>query len=204
MHSVLTLTFLIALLTGPDSSSAIAYDVDVAASRLQVKTYKGGLLSGLGHSHVVRATDFDGVIRFDPKDPKKSSIDVSVPVKKLELADEVSDSDRKKILSNMHKYVLKTERAKKNETIRFVSTKFDPVEDGFEVTGNLTLAGVTKPVKVEMRVRRGRTSIKTSTKFDIKQTDFGIKPFSAALGTIRVANRVSFDIDLVGKLASDE
>ena len=58
--------------------------------------------------------------------------------------------------------------------------------------GNLTLHGETQPVTVEVREREGHY-LGTSR---FKQTEFGIKPFKAAGGTIRVKDEVRIDFDI--------
>ena len=52
----------------PDS---VVYDAH-PASRLEVRTGRGGLLRGLGHEHLVRARAFRGRIVHYPSAPERS------------------------------------------------------------------------------------------------------------------------------------
>jgi polyisoprenoid-binding protein YceI len=73
---------------------------------------------------------------------------------------------------------------KRYPAITFVSTK---VSDS-ELVGQLTLHGTTREV-------RGRRSGDTA-EFSLDQRDFGIKPFSAMLGSLKVKPVVTVKITL--------
>ncbi|MHC4831273.1 MAG: YceI family protein [Planctomycetota bacterium] len=173
-----------------------SYAVVPEQSHFQIKTGTGGVFGGLAHEHVVVAREFVGTIIYDPADPSKSSVTITVQTEKLEIADkDVSDSDRKKITKSMKETVLEVS---KHPTVVFTSTRCTPSMGGLEVIGDLTIKGVTKeagfyPV-VELledgalRVRGG---------FSFKQTTFGIKPYSAGLGSIKVKDEVSLTFEAV-------
>ena len=74
--------------------------------------------------------------------------------------------------------------------IAFRSSRIDKQADGqWKVEGSLTLHGVMKPVAVIVQ-RNGGTYVNRLT---IKQTDYGIKPFSVGGGLIKVKNEVELD-----------
>ena len=51
---------------------------------------------------------------------------------------------------------------------------------------------------MDVGVRVGLDTLNATSTFSIKQTDFGIKPFSGGpAGTVKVADRVSFDIHAI-------
>jgi polyisoprenoid-binding protein YceI len=58
------------------------------------------------------------------------------------------------------------------------------------VAGNMTITGTTRPVNVSLNVNG--TQITAATK--ISQKDFGIKPFSAMLGAIKLRDDVDFEL----------
>ena len=75
--------------------------------------------------------------------------------------------------------------------IRFISQSIRPVgERRWLVAGDLALHGKTKTIQVDVEQRGEEYSGETA----IKRTDFGIRPVSAAGGTVRVKNelRISF------------
>src|SRR5262249_10177648 len=73
-------------------------------------------------------------------------------------------------------------------TISFKSTAVKAGKDGYEVTGDLTMHGVTKPVTFALvggrsaQFPKGVQRTGFSTEFVLKRADFGIDKFGEALG----------------------
>jgi polyisoprenoid-binding protein YceI len=69
---------------------------------------------------------------------------------------------------------------------------------GFRVVGALTMHGQTREVPVDFAVETRGDTLRARANFEVKQTDYGIKPFRGGPGgSVRVANEVKFDIDAV-------
>jgi polyisoprenoid-binding protein YceI len=63
--------------------------------------------------------------------------------------------------------------------------------DGLSVTGDLTLRGTTRPLAFDLELRDGRvrgTAV-------VKQTEWGMKPYTALFGALKVADDVRVEID---------
>jgi polyisoprenoid-binding protein YceI len=73
-------------------------------------------------------------------------------------------------------------RAARFPDIRFTSTDVSRRDDGYDVHGTLTLAGVARPVTVAVR----RDGERLVAAVPLHQPAFGIRPYSAMLGTLRV------------------
>ena len=63
------------------------------------------------------------------------------------------------------------------------------------VTGNLTVAGVTKPVTLEAKLKVG-ASVEVNLNYALKMTTFGIKPPVALLGTLKTGDEVKLKFNL--------
>jgi polyisoprenoid-binding protein YceI len=77
--------------------------------------------------------------------------------------------------------------AKQFPEISFKSTAVKAVKDGYEVTGDLTLHGVTKPVTFNLTggktaELKGVTRTGFSTELVLKRSDFGLDKFKEAIG----------------------
>jgi YceI-like protein len=79
----------------------------------------------------------------------------------------------------------------KRGDISFRSTDVQWTENGLAVRGELTLAGTTRPIAFDLALDDGRV---TGTAV-VTQTDFGMKPYSALFGTLKVADEVRVEID---------
>jgi polyisoprenoid-binding protein YceI len=154
-----------------------------------VLTRREGLLAGLGHDLEL------GVARFDIRiDEVKRTVDASFDAASLrvvrafrdrpENASSISDGDRRTIEDNVRRDVLEMNRYPE---VRFRSTRIVDASDGFDVTGRLMLHGKDREIVVPMR-RAGDRYVGEVT---LRQPDFGIQPYSAFLGAIKVRPEVT-------------
>src|SRR5690606_33205446 len=92
----------------------------------------------------------------------------------------LSASDRAKIEATMNREVLHTQRF---AGISFDSTRIErPSEHRAIVVGELLLHGVQRPLRAEVTQQGDRWS----TEVTLEQPQFGITPYSAMLGSLKV------------------
>jgi polyisoprenoid-binding protein YceI len=165
------------------------------SSRLQVKTGKAGLFGFAGHTHVIEARGFTGEVVYYPGRPSSSHLDITVSTDRLEVLTPPDTEEIRKVTESMRTRVLRTEEYPE---IRLVSKAVAPSADGFHITGALTLVGQTRELPIDVVARIGLDTLEAASTFSIKQTDFGITPFSGGPGgAVKVADRVTFDIRAV-------
>jgi polyisoprenoid-binding protein YceI len=151
----------------------------------RVFTFRAGMLSRLGHDLELAVTRFDVRVNETAR-----SVDASFDAASLRvvcaLRDGVelppaalSESDRRTIEDNVRRIVLGTGRYPE---IRFRSTRVGDVEGGFDVTGRLARHGEER----EITVRLVRAGDRYGADVTLHQPDFGIAPYSAMLGALRV------------------
>ena len=164
-------------------------------SRLEVKTGKAGLFGFAGHNHLVRARAFSGTVVYYPHAPASSHLAIVVVTDSLEVLTPKDTAEIRKVTADMRAKVLHTE---KYPEIRLVSKTVTSTATGFHIVGELTLVGQTRDVPIDVRVALGADTLRAKTTFSLKQTDFGIKPYSGGPGgTVKVADQVSFTIDAI-------
>lgn len=167
----------------------------VPSSRFEVHTTKAGVFGFAGHSHVVRARAFTGSVQYNPEAPSSSRLEIVIPTDSLEVLTPPDTAEIRKVTETMRTQVLHVDQYPE---IRFTATTATPTATGFHLDGELTMAGQTRPVPVEVTVEIGPDTLHARGTFSVKQTDFGIKPFSGGpAGTVKVGNRVDFDFDAV-------
>ena len=182
------LTSLFLLAMACHVAAAQAADVDTGRSSLKVKVEKTGLFSAFAHNHTIEAPLASGRL-----DAEKRTAVLTFNTKEMKVLDEgVKDSERADIDQTMKSdKVLDVQHFPE---IHFVSTSITPQEAGrFQVRGNLTLHGTTRPVEFPISFSKDRYS--GSVK--LKQTDFGIAPVSIAGGTVKVKDVIEVVFDIV-------
>lgn len=149
---------------------------DASTAECLVYTFREGLLSAVGHDLCLRVERFSVEVSGDANAP---SIFGRFDAASLRAIGNVSASDARKIEGNAADDVL---RARRFPTIEFRSTRI--VRDGLRarVDGTLALHGTTRPVAFDAVAdeRDWRAEVR------LDQRDFGIKPYTAMLGTLRV------------------
>jgi hypothetical protein len=97
----------------------------------------------------------------------------------------LGDDDRANIRQTIDDEVLR------RHDIEFRSTAVERTAGGLAVRGDLTLVGTTRPVAFDLSLTEGRVS-GTAV---LTQTEWGIKPYSALFGALKVADEVRVEID---------
>lgn len=118
-----------------------------------------------------RFKDFDGTIKYDKDAPAASSVEFTIQAASIDTA----NNDRDEHLRGADFFDVQ-----KFPTLTFVSNSVKPVDkDTLEVTGDLTMHGVTKKITIPVEVLG---SVKTpngekagfETSFTVNRKDYGI------------------------------
>jgi polyisoprenoid-binding protein YceI len=193
---------LLAASAGAQSKSR-TYTIAPGESSFWVFVEKAGLLSGLAHDHEIGVKSFTGRVVVPDAGASGGSLELDVNAQSLTVLDKKpSEEDKKKIYNSMHNEVLESAKYQK---ITFKSASVSDVRpagsDGYSFTlnGDLTLHGVTKRIAVPVTATITPQQLRATGKYTLRQTDFGIKPYSAAGGTVKVKNEVVVHFDIVAK-----
>jgi len=180
----------------------VRYRLVPAQSTFTVQAFAEGLLSAFGHDPVLAIKDFSGEVQFVPGSFEAASVKMTVKADSIVLSTEVKEKDRIEMEQTMREQVL--EIAKYPEIV-FVSsnisvTKLAEGRYRARVIGDLTFHGATqKNLWITPEVTVSGESLSAKGVFSLKQTDFGIKPFSAAAGTIKLKNELKFSFDIAAE-----
>lgn len=185
--------------TEPSPPSA-AGNVDLRRSR--VFTYVGK--RGLGHEHAVAGVLRSGHLEWEVPRPtgklefdlRTFTADTPEARKALGLTGETDEGTRRQVEENMLGPAVLN--VAKYPVATFELTAVRPgatprsASDGesWEFAGDFTLHGVTRRIQVPVQIREldGRRHLRG--RFSIKQTDYGIKPFSKAFGAVGVTDEL--------------
>lgn len=179
------------------------YTIVSGESSFWVFVPKAGLLSGLAHDHEIGIKIFGGKIVVPESGAGNGSLELDVDTTSLQVLDKKpSEEDKKKIQANMHNDVLESAKYPK---ANFKSASVSDLKQTgaenytFTLNGDLTLHGVTKRIAIPVSLTINAKQLRAEGKYLMKQTDFNIKPFSAAGGTIKVKNDITVNFNIVAK-----
>ncbi len=151
-----------------------------------VFTEKEGLLSKVAHDLRIRVDSFEVSIEGEGDeravhatfDPRSLVVETALASGR-DNPGALSASDFRKIEDTIRKEVLHT---RKHPKIEFRSTRVEDDGDDLRVTGELTLHGRTR----ELRLRVRDAGEAWETEATLHQPDFGIAPYKAMLGTLKI------------------
>jgi polyisoprenoid-binding protein YceI len=172
-----------------------SHDLGPSSGPLLIKTGRSGLGRRVGHDLTLEATRWSGELTADPDDPANSAVTVTVEPASLRVVEAtggvmpLTDADRAEIAKTIRGKVLHTDA---HPSITFRSTAVEGTPESFTVTGDLTIMDVTRPVTISGRLEGDRLTGGTT----VVQSRWGIKPYSALFGQLRVADEVQVEFDL--------
>src|SRR5436853_2898762 len=167
-------TIICSLGIGLSAYGADTYKVDPVHSSLVFSTKHFGVTDFYG-----RFNEITGTVVFDPADPSKSSVDLSVPVESID-----THNDKR----NQHLKSPDFFNAKQFPTLTFKSAKIEGTGNTYKVSGDLTIHGVTKPITIEFKRGpdgkggQGETRGGGEAEFTIKRSDYDMNFMTGPVG----------------------
>ena len=165
-------------------------DLGPGDGRLTVATDVEGAAARVGHRLLIGFGSWKARVDFRDGDPVRAALDVDLDSFEV-LSGEggvtpLTALDRSVIKRN----ALKTLQADAYPTIRFTAADFDVSAGRVRMGGDVQIHGQVRAVRIDVDVsaRGPRTTISGSVR--IRQSDFGVKPYSLMLGQLRVADEV--------------
>ena len=146
---------------------------------LTVRTKRTGAASKAGHDLLIEVTSWSATLDRDA-DPALTLTADSGSLRVLEGSGGIQalgDDDKAGIEQTIEEEVLM------GTPIEFRSTAIE----GVRIEGELELAGQRHPISFELT---GKGDERLACRATVRQTDWGMKPYSALFGTLKVADEV--------------
>lgn len=86
---------------------------------------------------------------------------------------------------------LKSLSASKFPEIRYDADSIDRTADGYRLTGTLQIRGKQREHVVDLRTEELDDSWRLSLQSTVRQSDFGVKPYSLLMGSLQIADEVT-------------
>ena len=176
-------------------------------SDLRILVYRGGELARFGHNHVVSSADLQGFV-LHADDMLASRFDLFLPLDRLIVDDPairaeegpgfasaVSEKDRQGTHANML-----GEKALDSVQFPFLQISGKVAEVSLSTLTlkiDINLHGQSQSLQTVANITEGSDGLIVQGSFEVRQSDFGIEPFSALLGRLRVLDEVKIKYRIV-------
>ena len=198
----LVFTSIVAWSQDNSNSEFSVYQVDAEGSDIRFLIRRAVVLSWLGHNHVVSVGHLNGTIYVHP-DLERSRFELELPVNGLivddpllrrEEGDEFSTGPSKHDIARTRSNML-GKRVLNAKLYPIVTvTGSGPRGNGpeFRLGFTIELLGDAVELQVPFTLRLDGDILEASGAFQLSHTDLGLRPFSAMLGALRVADEIDF------------
>jgi polyisoprenoid-binding protein YceI len=169
------------------------YRLTPESGNLLVTTGRTGMGRRAGHDLVIEATRWQGQVTVATARPEDSVVSVVVDVDSLEVREglggvkPLTEKDRADIRKTLRD-ILDSET---HPQVTFNSTSVTRSVASVTVEGDLTIRGETQPVAIDAEITDDRVRGSAT----LAQTRWGIKPYSAFLGALKLADEVGIELD---------
>ncbi|HEY6130827.1 MAG TPA: YceI family protein [Halioglobus sp.] len=190
-----------------DLQGAQLFRINPTASIVHILVYRGGTMAHMGHNHVISSTSLSGYL-WQHASPEGSGFNIVIPVNELIVDDDhtraeegaefplnVNEEARQGTRSNMLSEVLLDGEHFPFITIK--SIRIGGATNALQVTAALQIKQQTREVTVPVAIEVHGHQLAARGEFDIRQSDFGMVPFSVAMGALNVLDTVKIRFDLV-------
>jgi polyisoprenoid-binding protein YceI len=169
------------------SIEAGTYKLGPQDGTLSVRTERTGAAAKAGHNLLLEVTAWEATLEVG----ETTSVELTADPTSLRVREgsggmqALGDDDKANIEKTIDDDVLK------GRAIAFRSTVVKAVDGRLDVEGELTLANTTRPFAFDVTANGERVAAAAV----VKQTDFGMKPYSALFGALKVVDEVKVELD---------
>jgi polyisoprenoid-binding protein YceI len=196
-------TVLLLLKVAPALAAARTFSIDEKASSVQMHVGKTGIGSFAGHEHLILAPALMGDVSADFDDLARSSVEMLVNARAMKVSDagepkgdppKVEQAMRGPNVLNVARFPLIRFRSREITGKKLSASSYE-----LQVQGDLSLHGTVKPIVVPLKVDVQGDTLTADGKLTIKQSDYGMKPTTAAGGLVQVEDEVPVSFRIVAR-----
>lgn len=166
------------------------YEFGPQNGKMVVKVYREGMAKKAGHDLIIDVSSWKATATI-AENPADSSFTASADVGSFNVREGVggvkplSEGDKADIKKNI------TQKILTSPEISFTSTSVQQSGDSATVTGDMRIMGKTNPATVKL-TQEGN---KVKGTLSVVQSKWGIKPFQAMMGALKVKDQVDIELE---------
>ena len=166
--------------------------MEINSGTVTIHTDVAGSASRMGHRLVIVVEQWSASVQMRGKKPVAVQFRAALDSLRVESGSggitPLTPVDRQVIVRN----ATKTLDVKRHPEVTFRSSEIRATADRVDVVGELTIHGVTQPLSASLALADGRAT----ASIPVRQTDFGVKPYSLMFGQLKVADEVVVGLDV--------
>jgi hypothetical protein len=173
------------------------WSVDANASQLRILVFRGGRLAALGHNHVLGLPPLQGGVQMPGPlldlGFRLDELEFDRPAWRAALGPDFASVPDADTIAATRRNMLIALEAERFPLVRLQAQG----AEGDSLRLALTLHGQTRTITVPLQLDLQAQSLRARSRFAIRQSDFGIQPFSVLGGLLAVQDELQIEADLV-------
>ncbi|WP_082973508.1 YceI family protein [Mycobacterium sp. E2327] len=164
---------------------------------LLVRTGVAGRAARMGHRLTIAMTRWEATVAWASGEPVTAELTVDVDSFEVLRGEGgvkgLSGPEKAVVRSN----ALKSLGASRYPEIRFNADTIEKSGDGYRLTGKLHIRGQSRKHVIDLRTEDLGDRWRMTVKSRVRQTDYGVKPYSLLMGSVRVDDEVTVSFSAV-------
>ncbi|MBV9513575.1 MAG: YceI family protein [Mycobacteriaceae bacterium] len=164
---------------------------DASSGRLIIRTGVTGRAARMGHRLTIAMTSWRAEVTWTDEQPR--TVELIVDVASLEVLRGEGGvtplTGPEKALARAN--ALKTLGADRFRTIDFRADEIAQRDGGYRLTGTLQIRGTSRPCDIDLRVQDVGDTWGMSCEAQVRQSEFGVQPYSMFMGSMKVTDEVT-------------
>jgi polyisoprenoid-binding protein YceI len=165
--------------------------LDASDGELLIRTGVKGRAARMGHRLTIVMTRWQATVSWAGAEPVAAELAVET-----DSFDVLRGEGGVKGLSGPEKTLVRSNALKSLDAgrfpeIRFTAETIDKTDDGYRLTGKLHIRGKSRQHVIDLRTEDFGDSWRMSAESSVRQTDYGVRPYSLLMGSVQVADDVT-------------
>jgi polyisoprenoid-binding protein YceI len=186
-----------------------SFTLDPKTSTVRIYAFRAGKMARLGHNHVLAAPQFDGYFHLPEAGTSSARFDLEFRLDQLEIDNPLYRATLGKAFASVltpeaiegtrqHMLGESNMQADLFPYVRIHSLQITGEAPKFAAKIQVEMHGQTREIWVPLNVEGLPDALSVSGAFVLRQTDFGVKPYSVMGGMLAVQDEVVIEFQLRG------
>ncbi len=167
------------------------WTLDASDGELILRTGVSGRVARMGHRLTIAMKRWQATVSWDGAQPVAAEFVVEVNSFEVLCGEGgvkgLSGPEQSLVKSN----ALKSLSVNRYPQIRFVADTIEQTDVGYRLTGTLQIHGATRDRVIDLCAEDLGDAWQLSTRAAVRQSDFGVKPYSLLMGSLKVCDEVT-------------
>ncbi len=175
----------------------VVWNLDASDGELLIRTGVTGRAARMGHRLTIAMTRWQATVSWAGGEPVTAELAVETDSFEVLRGEGgvkgLSGPEKALVRSN----AMRSLDASRYPEIRFTANAIAKTDDGYRLSGSLQIRGKSREHVIDLHTEDLGDSWRMSAQSSVRQSDYGVKPYSMLMGSMQVADDVTVSFTAV-------